>query len=170
MAKAAKQVGELVVSGAAGLPANYNPEKALRSIYATPGVVKALQAKGKKAIKDKDPEVLAEVREKLIAVIKAKIQSQATYAVWRQTVTLPPGKRNASGSNQYKKRGQVSDPKAGLPDIDPGDVVIHRWRQWLCEEVEVDDENVGGRKSKNSNGAGRGRNKRPARLRANRQG
>lgn len=77
---------------------------------------------------------------KLYQAIKVKLLNQAAYAVWRQDVLQHGGDR--------KSRSQNSD--LDRPPIDPGDKVIHRWRERLCAKVEaakkkwkVDDGKVG---------------------------
>lgn len=95
---------------------------------------------------------MAEVAEKhwtrakdasqLYKAIKAKLHNQATYAVWRQEVAKPGG----DGSNQHKG-AIVSEQKELLPALDPGAVVIHRWRERLCKKIaanrwEIDEDKL----------------------------
>jgi hypothetical protein len=62
---------------------------------------------------------------KLFEAIKAKLQNQAAYAVWRQGVAAHGGDR--------KSRSRNSD--LDLPASDPGKDVIARWRERLCVKL-----------------------------------
>lgn len=58
---------------------------------------------------------------RLYAAIKAKLVSQAHYAVWRQTVAV-------QGRHIVERRYEQ------LPAADPGKDVIARWRERLCDK------------------------------------
>lgn len=101
---------------------------------------------------------MAEVAEKhwarakdakqLYKAVRAKLHNQAAYAVYRQNVVKPAqgiDHRNPSGTIAT----QISDQKLGLPALDPGAVVIHRWRERLCKKIkatqwEIDEEKMRG--------------------------
>jgi hypothetical protein len=61
---------------------------------------------------------------KLCKAIEAKIDAQADYIVWRDSVILPPSKRG-----QGRTGNQIKALKSDLPMADPGDVTAHRWRK-----------------------------------------
>jgi phage N-6-adenine-methyltransferase len=81
--------------------------------------------------------------EKLFKAIKAKLTNQAAYAVWRQDVAVHRG----DGSNQHRK-AKISELKSQLPAADPGALVIHRWRERLCQKIgktkwRIDEKKLG---------------------------
>src|SRR5262245_57967287 len=114
-----------LVSGKKRDPAIYDPEKGLKQIAVGEAAEKYFTRTLRKT---KDPFA----REQLLKAISAKIDAQAKYVVWRDRIVAPPGKRNPTGANQHKKRGQITALQSGLPPADPGDVVAHRWRKRFC--------------------------------------
>ena len=73
---------------------------------------------------------------KLCAAIDAKIDAEADYVVWRDGVVTPRNKRNATGANQHRKRGQAAVLRPNLPEGDPGQDVADRWRKNFTSKVK----------------------------------
>lgn len=69
---------------------------------------------------------------KLYEAIEHKINAQADYVVWRDSVVVPS--REIGGPGRGKKRGVELPPV--LPEADPGKDVIKRWRKKLCLKNE----------------------------------
>lgn len=75
----------------------------------------------------------------LCAAIDAKIDAQADYIVWRDSVVLSPSNRG-----QGRQKNQIAAPKSVFPSADPGPVMAHRWRKSFTQRtggVTVRDEN-----------------------------
>jgi hypothetical protein len=101
----------------------FEPEKALKTIAVADAAVKHY---GRAWRKTKDP--LA--REQLLKAIDLKVDTQADYVVWRDSVVVP-----SREMGKQKKPDGIAEPrsqKASLPDVDPGDKVAHTWRKLLC--------------------------------------
>ncbi len=96
----------------------YDPEKGLKTIATADAVEKSLQRKVKKT---NDP--LA--RQQLMVVVETKVTEQAKYIVWR----------DSEGPRQGRPRKDFRT-EIILPDIDPGDLIAHRWRKKLCTAIE----------------------------------
>ena len=63
----------------------------------------------------------------LLAAIETKIKAQAEYVVWRDGVPVTPHAGPGRG-----KKNHVAVLKRSLPEADPGDLTVHRWRKRLC--------------------------------------
>jgi phage N-6-adenine-methyltransferase len=87
---------------------HYDPERGLKTI----AVAEAGERHWRRA-KNTD---------KLFEAIAAKIKAQAEYVCWRD------GEMARAG----KTRESISELKSTLPDADPDDLIIHRWRTKLC--------------------------------------
>jgi hypothetical protein len=73
--------------------------------------------------------VRAKDATKLREAVAAKIDAQADYVVWRDSVVMHGGDRKS------KSRSQTSD--LDLPDADPGDKTAHRWRKSFCIKTDT---------------------------------
>src|SRR5262245_35602164 len=72
---------------------------------------------------------------KLYEAVEVKLNNQAAYAVWRQNVVVPSAMMPGAGRGKGKR---ISGPQSSnLPAIDPGALVVHRWRQRLCAKIEA---------------------------------
>jgi len=90
----------------------YDPEKGLKSI--------AIAEAGEKHFRRaKDPT-------KLFKAIETKIKAQADYVVWRDGTARPAHR---------PKKNSFSSERV-LPDGDPGDVIVHRWRRKLTKRID----------------------------------
>lgn len=97
---------------------NYDPERGLKEI----AVADAAMRHFKRAAKN-DKLSAAKDREDLYLAIQTKIEAQAEYVVWRDSVIEHGGDRKS------RSRKQDLDP---LPDSDPGIREAHRWRSSYC--------------------------------------
>jgi ParB family chromosome partitioning protein len=105
---------------------HYNPEDALKTVYAADSIKKALEHKLRN--EPDDPFVRQELRE----VIKRKVTAQANYGVWRAGV-LQHGRGPGRGHHKAKK--EIAEQRSLLPSFDPGDDVAFKWRKKYCRKV-----------------------------------
>ncbi len=104
-----------------GLPTDYNPERGLKTI----AVAEAAEKHWRRA---KDTG-------QLFKAIEAKINAQAEYVVWRDSVVRPS--QELSGAGRGKGFKGINDRKSPkLPEGDPGAVIIHRWRKKLTTNAK----------------------------------
>jgi phage N-6-adenine-methyltransferase len=109
--------------------AHYNPVEGLKTIaIADAGLRLAKRAR--------DPE-------KIMKAAEIKLRAQADYVVWRDAQEIIPHAGPGRG-----RKNQVSAPKRGFPDLDPGDLTAHRWRKafgvkvdgrWKLDQVMLDE-------------------------------
>lgn len=71
--------------------------------------------------------------QKLFEAIEAKITAQAEYVVWRDGRMLTPSERGKLGGRGKKKL--TAEQRLALPEADPGQDTIDRWRKKLCREA-----------------------------------
>jgi len=101
----------------------FDPDKALKTIAVS-------EAGEKHWARAKDAT-------KLFEAISAKIKVQAEYVCWRDGEVMPSQKVGGPGTNQYSKRGRISELKSDLPAADPGALTAHRWRKRFCLKGET---------------------------------
>jgi len=106
-----------VIQFKTSLPTDYDPERGLRTIIVSEMAEKHLA-------RAKDVEALYKA-------VETKIDAQADYVVWRDSVVKPQREAPPQAGMKGADPTRAEAIRPSLPDADPGTDIIHLWRKKL---------------------------------------